>query len=271
MDIRNRSIRSVTKCDCVTMDIPKFNDDASKWSFIHTVFEDIGEVCDIQNEQPTVAFVSDNKSLLDAVREMVAIPADVSTDDGRLSWSGANCIDFLGTMYAHSTHLGTATKYSRFVQWQTEKTTWGICNNLPRCLIYRTEPSAIIPTKARPSDVGYDLSIIKEHKKLSENVSLYDTGIRIRVPYGMYAEVVPRSSLSKSGYMLANSVGIIDASYNGNIYVALAKIDPEAAPLAFPFRCCQIIMRRQMNVDMVEVDKMFDETHRGSGGFGSSG
>lgn len=60
------------------------------------------------------------------------------------------------------------------------------------------------------------------------NTILYDTGIKINVKYGYYAEVVPRSSLSKSGYMLANSIGIIDNSYRNNIFVALTKINPDA-------------------------------------------
>ena len=54
---------------------------------------------------------------------------------------------------------------------------------------------------------------------------MYDTGIQVKPQYGYYFEIVPRSSLSKSGYILANSIGIIDPSYSGNLYIVLIKID----------------------------------------------
>lgn len=37
--------------------------------------------------------------------------------------------------------------------------------------------------------------------------------------------------------MLANSVGIIDNGYTGNLFIALKKIDPNAE-IQLPFRCC---------------------------------
>lgn len=70
---------------------------------------------------------------------------------------------------------------------------------------------------------------------------------------------------------MANSVGIIDPSYNGNLLVALVKVDPEAPEVTFPFRCCQLIFRQQVHVNVNEVDTMFDATERGAGGFGSTG
>lgn len=48
---------------------------------------------------------------------------------------------------------------------------------------------------------------------------------------GYYLQVFPRSSLSKSGYALANSVGIIDENYTGNIFIALTKTEPFAREL----------------------------------------
>jgi dUTP pyrophosphatase len=91
------------------------------------------------------------------------------------------------------------------------------------------------------------------------------------VNQGLYAEIVPRSSLSKSGYMLANSIGIIDCSYKGNLYIALTKIDNTMPDLTLPFRCCQLIFREQIHVDLEEVTSFEEQTSRGSGGFGSTG
>ena len=138
------------------------------------------------------------------------------------------------------------------------------------CEVYASYPDAVIPTKTHESDAGYDLTIIREEKKLLNNTTLFDTGIKVKVPLGYYVEVVPRSSLSKSGYMLANSVGIIDNSYTGNIFIALTKIDTEAPDIVLPFKCCQLIFRKQIYANMYVVNEDFEKTSRGDGGFGST-
>ena len=119
--------------------------------------------------------------------------------------------------------------------------------------------------------MGYDLTIIKEVKKLNENTTLYDTGLKISVAYGYYTEIVPRSSLSKSGYVLSNSVGIIEKSYNGNLYVSLTKVDKDSKNIELPFRCCQLIFKQQIYMNIIEiVDDLNEETTRNDGGFGST-
>ena len=135
--------------------------------------------------------------------------------------------------------------------------------------VVRKHDDAIIPYKTRLSDVGYDLTIIRKHKDLNSNTIMFDTGIAVKVPWGYYTEVVPRSSLSKTGWMLTNSVGIIDNSYTGNIYIVLTKMNPDAADIELPFRGFQLIIRKQYHVKMREV-KEIEETERGSGGFGST-
>jgi deoxyuridine 5'-triphosphate nucleotidohydrolase len=138
------------------------------------------------------------------------------------------------------------------------------------CSIRVVDNKAVIPNKVRLSDVGYDLTIINKHKQLNSTTALYDTGIQINVPFGYYTEIVPRSSLSKSGYMLSNSMGIIDNSYTGNLYIALTKVAPEAPEIEFPFKCCQLILKQQhfMNIN-VQYNEL-ESTHRKDGGFGST-
>jgi len=141
--------------------------------------------------------------------------------------------------------------------------------DFPICRVIKTDEDAIIPGKTNESDVGYDLTIIKKVKDLTSNVALYDTGIKMILPNKFYGEIVPRSSLSKSGYMLANNVGIIDRSYTGNLYIALAKINFEMPDIVLPFRCCQLILRHQYYMKIEETSEQ-TETTRGQGGFGST-
>ena len=136
------------------------------------------------------------------------------------------------------------------------------------CKYFKASENAVVPSKTRLSDVGYDLTIISEYKKLNQYTTLYDTGIQVSIEPHFYIEVVPRSSLSKSGYMLANSMGIIDQSYRGNIYIALTRINPDAEPIELPFKCCQIIIRPQYQA--IFTESTLSDTHRGDGGFGST-
>ena len=146
--------------------------------------------------------------------------------------------------------------------------------------IYKVDTDAVVPSKNNYSDAGLDLTIIKEYKRLNSDTVLYDTGIKLEIPNGYYVEIVPRSSISRSGYILANSVGIIDQGYTGNLYVALRKINNDCDDLIMPYKCCQIIMKKQIypkivieNLVSKDVELQTDNyatTSRGSGGFGST-
>jgi dUTP pyrophosphatase len=112
--------------------------------------------------------------------------------------------------------------------------------------VKKCDPDAVIPTKAHPSDTGYDLTLIRVSKDMSrggQTIIMFDTGIAVCPPDGYYTEVVPRSSLSKTGYMLANSVGIIDQSYRGSIKVVLTG-DETLHYLQPPFKGFQLILRK---------------------------
>ncbi len=130
-------------------------------------------------------------------------------------------------------------------------------------------PDAVVPTRAYANDIGYDLTAISLDKKVNDNGYLFNTHVSVRPPDGFYLEILPRSSLSKSGYMLANSVGTIDPSYTGDLKIALVKVDPSAPNLELPFKLCQLVMRRAHQYEMAQVSSL-EVTERGDGGFGSS-
>ena len=136
--------------------------------------------------------------------------------------------------------------------------------------IYRNDKRAVIPTKAHNSDTGYDLTAIDVFKKFDSGVVLFRTGLVVIPPEGYYIEILPRSSISKTGWMLANSVGVIDNSYRGELYIAAIKINKELPDLEPPFCKFQIVLRKLEKSSIVEV-KDFNTTLRGSGGFGSTG
>jgi len=130
---------------------------------------------------------------------------------------------------------------------------------------------AVLPSKAHPTDAGYDLTAIEVHKKISEITTMYDTGLIVKPSEGFYTEIIPRSSISKTGYMLANSTGVIDYSYRGHILIVLTKVDESKPDLEVPFCKCQLVVRKN-EVSSLEQVESFDEekTERDEGGFGST-
>lgn len=107
-----------------------------------------------------------------------------------------------------------------------------------------TDDLGIPPKRVRPSDSGFNLSLIGIRQHIGK-VVLYGTGVSIQPPSGYYFDLVPQSNLITTGYMLANNVGIIDQSYTGEIMVPLIKIDPDAPDIELPAtKIVQLIPRR---------------------------
>ncbi len=134
----------------------------------------------------------------------------------------------------------------------------------------KTHADAVAPTKAYPTDVGYDLTAISVFKKLSDKTTLYETGLVITPPDGYYVEILPRSSISKTGYVISNSVGVIDPSYTGSLKIAVSRLDDSFPELTVPFCKFQLVLRKLYEAELVEADLIRD-TARGDGGFGSTG
>jgi len=141
------------------------------------------------------------------------------------------------------------------------------CSNTVNFII--KDSNAEIPTKAHKTDIGYDLTAISVYKKISDKVTLFETGIVVRPPMGYYLEIIPRSSISKTGYILANSIGIIDPDYTGTLKIPLCKIDEKMPDIKLPFKRCQLVLRKAEIYDMEETEKI-DVTERCDKGFGSS-
>jgi len=136
--------------------------------------------------------------------------------------------------------------------------------------VKKEDNDAVMPTKAHKSDSGYDLTIIKEIKIIDDYTRLYGTGLKFEIPTGYYLEVFPRSSISKLQLSLANSVGIIDEQYRGELLVPLRRIDKSVSWPKLPLKICQFIMKKKVSYEIKEVSKFLSATERGENGFGSS-
>lgn len=106
---------------------------------------------------------------------------------------------------------------------------------------------------------------------LPNQTVVFHTGLKCAIPEGYYLEIHPRSSLGfKKDIMLANTVGIIDCHYRGELMVALHNNSNVAQVIEDNERVVQCMLKQVIAVENVEVQEL-DETDRGEGGFGSSG
>jgi len=100
---------------------------------------------------------------------------------------------------------------------------------------------------------------------------LIPTGLKVAVPPGYTIDVDSRSGLAaKNGIFVLNAPGIIDADYRGEIGVIVANLGDEPFTVKRGDRVCQLLLRKVERVEWKIVEKL-SETHRGEGGFGSTG
>jgi dUTP pyrophosphatase len=131
-----------------------------------------------------------------------------------------------------------------------------------------------LPHYATPGSAGLDLrACIDAPITLAPGqTELVPTGIAIHLDDpGLAAVILPRSGLGhKHGIVLGNLVGLIDSDYQGQIFVS--TWNRGNAPFVLnPFeRLAQLVVVPVVQVDLQIVED-FDESHRGAGGFGSTG
>ena len=129
-----------------------------------------------------------------------------------------------------------------------------------------------VPAYAHPGDAGADL-VAAESVRLEPGArALVGTGVRIALPEGHVAFVVPRSGLaSRHGITIVNTPGTVDAGYRGEIKVALLNTDRHNAYDVQPGdRIAQLIVMPVSRARFIPVDTL-PESVRGEGGFGSTG
>jgi dUTP pyrophosphatase len=129
-----------------------------------------------------------------------------------------------------------------------------------------------VPRYAHPGDAGADLTSTEALRLEPGQRALVGTGVRIALPDGYAAFVVPRSGLAaKHGITIVNSPGTVDAGYRGEIKVSLLNTDAtEAFDIAVGDRIAQVIVMPVTRASFLPVDELPDSV-RGEGGFGSTG
>ena len=138
--------------------------------------------------------------------------------------------------------------------------------------IKRLDPTVELPSYAYEGDAGLDLRSNEDVTLAPFERKLVGTGLAIAIPEGFAGFVQPRSGLAlREGLSMANTPGLIDAHYRGELKVCAINLDPsKSIHIERGERIAQLVIKKVPAVSLQEVDEL-DETDRGVGGFGSSG
>lgn len=167
--------------------------------------------------------------------------------------------------------------------------------------VKRLSETAKLPTKAHPSDAGWDLYADEDVVIYPGETCKISTGIAIQLPEDCHTKfetavslVWDRGSLGSKG--ISHTAGVIDYAYNGEIFVCLTNLNihrvlteltyieylhelfdnirttmsDQAFRIKKGDKIAQIIIQKVFKVDVVEVDEL-RETDRGDKCLGSSG
>lgn len=140
--------------------------------------------------------------------------------------------------------------------------------------IKKLNENALIPVQADSGSAGMDLIATSEKFFIEGSVNYieYGTSLAVEIPEGYMGLILPRSSVSSNTTLvLANSVGLIDSSYRGELKLRFKTLVPMAAKkYKVGDKVGQLVILPYPKVQFKEVDEL-SQTERGEGGFGSSG
>ena len=140
---------------------------------------------------------------------------------------------------------------------------------------------AKVPFKTHSRDFCYDV-VATSKEEVSPGVFKYGVGLgfQMEFPKGFHEDDMediifsldfrPRSSIYKTGLVLANSTATIDEPFTGQVFLIFYHVMPNLPEYEVGDRIAQVKVGMTMPVEWVVVDKL-DETERGDGGFGSTG
>lgn len=125
-----------------------------------------------------------------------------------------------------------------------------------------------LPKRAHPTDAGADLVSTTSLVIQPGATELVDTGVAVKIPRNAAGLVLSRSSQGKISVNLANSVGLIDSDYRGNIKVLLTNNG--TTPYAIAAESTKIAQLVIVPVYLPQFVDYWNDTERGDGGFGST-
>ncbi len=132
-----------------------------------------------------------------------------------------------------------------------------------------------LPTYATEGSAAIDLrACIAEQVEIQPGETVFiGSGIAINIKDpNVVGIIAPRSGLGiKKGIVLANTIGVIDSDYQGEIQIGLFNRSKTVYLVKPGERICQMMFMPVIKAELNLVQDFSNETARGQGGFGHSG
>ena len=114
------------------------------------------------------------------------------------------------------------------------------------------------------NDAGIDIRLIEDLTIAPQSTVTVSCGFGLKLPTGVMAQVITRSSISKQNITIGNAP--IDTSYTGEIHMMVSNNSNETLEFEVGERLAQLVIIPIINFDIVESLNL-----RGTNGLGSSG
>lgn len=155
-----------------------------------------------------------------------------------------------------------------------------------KVLFKKLRENAKLPVKAHDDDFCYDVYAC-DCEEVAPNVYKYPLGFALQIvdlkgeafkthskhlsEFPIWSiDFRPRSSIWKTGMVLANSCGTVDMGYTGEVCAFFYHVMPSMPKYEPGDRVAQMKIGMTLPIQFEEVEE-FDDTERGDKGFGSSG
>ena len=132
--------------------------------------------------------------------------------------------------------------------------------------VKKLKENAVVPKYACEGDAGMD--VVAVSKRVTDKFVEYGTGLAFDVPDGYVMLVFSRGSVSKKDLVLANSVGVLDSGYRGELMIRFQSVGKDYYEVGE--KVAQVMVLPYPKIEFDEIEEL-SETVRGDGRFGSTG
>jgi dUTP pyrophosphatase len=141
----------------------------------------------------------------------------------------------------------------------------------PATLNYqRVSEPAIVLSDADEGNAGIDLRSSQEYELNPGQITEISTGIAVEIPKNYCGLILGRSGLAFKTNILVPHIGLIDASYRGEIKVLLLNFGLQKFHIHVGDRIAQLLVLPYLPTHLNQVASL-SESNRGTQGFGSTG
>lgn len=143
-------------------------------------------------------------------------------------------------------------------------------------IVDETGKNRYSPCSPDNTNAGFDLFTAQTWRGEAGDAHLLDLGIRAMMTRADTGEQVhfwlaPRSSIYKTGHMMANSMGVVDRTYRGILKAPVVALGTGKPGFLVGDRHFQIVAPDMGWISEVAVVDYLPTSVRGEGGFGSTG